>query len=226
MHETLDTYVRQRAQARGFSLSQLSREAGVSRQTVYDLAELPNKMPSLKTLIQLAQVLEVHPLRLIHLVFDAAPDSLPTLTKTARKPRSDLSAFVKDVTFPDGEFVLPKQRFLKTWEVQNVGKVVWENRFLQCADEEIVVYSKTGLELALANGLKPVQQRVPVPLTLPGAIASISVEFVAPELSGTVLSYWKSIFEDGTQCFPKSAGLWCKVRVRGVTAAASQDRNF
>lgn len=226
MPENLDTYIRQRVQALDISLSELCREAGVSRQTLYDLADIPRKLPTLATLIQLARVLGVHPLRLLNLVFDSEPGLVAALAAPARKLRSDQSAFVRDVTFPDDTLVFPGQRFVKTWEVQNVGKVAWENRFLQCVDEEIVVYARSGEKLMIAGSLKPQVQRISVPLTKPGDAALLSVSFVAAALPGTVMSYWKSVFEDGRLCFPKASGLWCKVRVSSLTMAAVHDGEF
>jgi transcriptional regulator with XRE-family HTH domain len=226
MPENLDSYVRQRAQGLGLTLIELCRLAGISRQTLYDLAEIPAKMPSLPTILALADVLQVHPLRLLNLVFEASPSLHRTPASTARKRRLDQSAFVRDVSFPDDALVLPGQRFIKTWEVHNVGKVAWENRFLQCVDEQIVVLSRQGEELKIANALKADAQRVPVPFTKPGDTALISVNFTAPTLPDTVLSYWKSVFENGKQCFPQATGLWCKVRVSTVTVSAMHERDF
>jgi len=119
---------------------------------------------------------------------------------------------------------LPNQVFTKTWAIQNVGKVAWENRFLQCWDDEIVVYSRTGEKLELANNLVPSTSRVSVPFTAPGDVVHICVEFTAPKLPATVLSYWKSVFADGSLCFPKATGLWCKVRVTSMAQNAQEER--
>lgn len=221
MKETLDGYVRQRCAEIGLSLSDLSRSTGLSRQTLHSLAQVPQKMPSLQTLIALADTLKIHPMRLVHLAFeDAAVPPLPL----GRQRRNDHSAFVADVTYADGALVLPHQRFTKTWELQNVGKVAWTGRYLQCMDEEILVYARSGEVLTLAHNLRPDQTRVPVPDTLPGEMVQVSVEFTAPEPPGTVLSYWKSAFADGSLCFPKSRGLWAKVRVTSMARGAHEER--
>ncbi len=221
MHETLDHYIRIRAKELGLNLSEVCRRAGLSRQTLYALAAVPDKLPALQTIVSLADVLQVHPLRLLNLVFDTQP----TVRKVPRqRVRSDHSAFIRDVTFPDGALVLPGQRFTKTWELQNVGRVPWEGRFLQCMDEEIVVYARSGETLTLAHNLVPATTRIPVPPTPPGATVQLSVNFHAPEPAGTVLSYWKSVFADGTVCFPESQGLWVKVRVSTLTSGAYGER--
>jgi Ig-like domain from next to BRCA1 gene len=126
------------------------------------------------------------------------------------------------VTFPDGAMVLPEQTFTKTWSLQNVGTVPWENRYLQCIDEEVVVTTRAGEVLKMAENLKPHSQRVTVPYTKPGDLVQISVNFTAPSKPATVVSYWKSVFEDGTQCFPKASGLSCVVRVTALATAAME----
>ena len=221
MKETLDSYIRQRCAELGMTQSELSRLTGVSRQTLLSLAQVPDKMPSLQTLVCLAEALKVHPLRLVHLVIDEAPQHRAV---AMQRSHNDQSVFVRDVTFEDGAQVRPGQRFVKTWELQNVGKEPWEGRFLQCMDEEIVVYTRTGETLQLAHNLRPTQTRVAVPTTLPGDLVQVSVEFTAPEPPGTVLSYGKSAFADGSLCFPKSRGVWVKVQVTSLSPGAIEVR--
>ncbi len=217
MHETLDIWMRQRARELGLNMSALCQQSGMGRQTLYDLARIPEKLPSMQTVVALADVLQVHPLRILHLVFDAVP--IKPAVKRAQQ-QGDRSAFVRDVSAPDGALVLPGQRFTKTWELQNAGSVPWEGRFLQCMDEEVVVATRTGETLHLAHNLVPDQQRIPVPTTAPGATVQLSVDFTAPREPGTVLSYWKSVFPDGTLCFADSVGVWVKVRVSTLTRGA------
>jgi hypothetical protein len=219
MNETLDSYIRNRANTLGLKLTEMCRLAKISRQSFYALSEVPNKLPDLKTIISLADVLQVHPLRLLHLIFDR----VPMHKAVTRAARGDQSAFLADVTFPDGALVLPNQTFTKTWELQNVGKVAWKDRYLQCMDEEIVVTARTGEVIELGQNLIPESQRVAVPYTEAGASVRISMNFTAPTQPMTVLSYWKSVYEDGSLCFPKSIGVWCKVRVTTLVSAATLD---
>ena len=218
--ETFDLYVRSRCKDLNLSLSELCRLAGMSRQTFYALAEPVAKLPNLSTVVNLASVLEVHPMRLLHLLFDAAP--LHPRAKRANK--ADRSAFVRDVTFADGELVLPGDKFVKTWELQNVGTVPWADRFLDCQDEEILVYQRSGETLHLAANLIPAARRVAVPFTAPGGKVSISVSFTAPDAPGTLLSYWKMAFADGAHCFPPARGVWVKVRVSTLASAALSEK--
>jgi transcriptional regulator with XRE-family HTH domain len=221
MKETLDSYVRKRSQEIGLTSSELARKTGLSRQTLHSLLQVPDKMPSLQTLMCLADTLRIHPMRLVHLAFEGA--AFAPLSE-GRQRRNDHSVFVGDVTYADGALVLPKQHFTKTWELQNVGKVAWQGRYLQCMDEEVLVYTRLGEVLKIAHNLRPDQTRVPVPDTMPGELVQVSVDFTAPEPPGTVLSYWKSVFEDGSQCFPKSRGLWVKVRVTSMAQGANEER--
>jgi transcriptional regulator with XRE-family HTH domain len=216
MKESLDSYIRNRTNELGISLTELCRRAKISRQTLYTLHQVPDKLPALQTVVSLADVLQVHPLRLLQLIFDELPAKQQVKQK---RLRGDNSAFVQE-TIPDGTMVLYGERFTKTWELQNVGRVAWEGRYLQCMDEDIVVYTRTGETLKITENLQPHAMRIPVPTTAPGAVAKLTVQFVAPTSPGTFLSYWKSVYEDGTLCFPKAQGLSVKVRVSTLATAA------
>ena len=219
MNETLAGYIRSRAKELGLSLREMCRLAKISPQTFYSLS---GRLPDLQTVVALADVLQVHPLRLLHLVFEAVPIK-PQVA--SRHKRGDQSAFVRDVSIPDGALVLPGHRFTKTWELQNVGAVPWEGRYLQCMDEEIEVYNtRSGETLNVAHNLVPTTTRIAVPHTKPGKTVQLSVDFTAPKPPGTVLSYWKSVFADGSLCFPESEGVWVKVRVSTMTTGAFHGR--
>lgn len=217
---TLGAYLTERMQALALSQSELCRRAGISRQTLHTLGSTPDKLPSLPTVIAIAGALQVHPIRLLQIICDqlaSPPNGMPP-----RQRRGDRSAFVRDVSFPDGELVLPGQRFVKTWELQNVGHMAWQGRLLRCMDEEVVVYSRSGEVLRLAQPLQPAVLQVPVPNTQPGETVQLSVEFTAPNSPGTVLSYWKTVFADGALCYPAARGVWVKVLVTALAAAGSE----
>lgn len=217
MPSELDRFARSRARDLGLSLVELCESAAISRQTFYGLAEVPDKLPSLQTLISLARVLNVHPMRLLQLLFD---DTHPASAAGPKPRRGDRSAFVRDVNVPDGQLVLPGQRFDKIWELQNVGSVAWEHRFLQCMDEEVVVYTRSGDELRLAQNLLHESDRIPIPTTAPGETVQLHVRFKAPQSPGTVISYWKMALADGSLCFPRSRGVWVRVQISTLASAA------
>jgi transcriptional regulator with XRE-family HTH domain len=218
----LADFVLARMQARQLTQAQLCQRAGISRQTLHILLYRPEQWPTLPTLFALGRVLKVHPTRLVQLVTEARPDALGAdIRSRSAQRRGDRTEFVRDVTFPDGAWVVPGPRFTKVWEVHNVGSVAWEGRFIHCMDEQVAVFNQSGRELLLAQPLAPTQSLVPIATTAPGAMVQVAVEFTAPLLPGTVLSYWKSVFADGRLCFPRATGLWVKVQVvaRGATAA-------
>lgn len=215
MEVNLELYIRQRCRKLGISISGLCREAGISRQTLYQSWQPGDKYPSLTTLVHIAQVLKVHPLKLLQLLF-----SEQVLPETVQSQPGDSSAFVADVTFPDGEQVYTGQRFKKTWCIQNIGEVHWKNRALVCQDEDLMIFSSSQGELQLAQGLVPDQPWIELPEVAPGDTLDISVTFTAPASPGSVISYWKMVHQDGSYCFARSKGLWARVDVVAPTRVA------
>lgn len=220
----LGCYLRTRSRERGISLAELARRTGLSRQTLHAIGVAVNeggRLPEIETVVKLAVELAVHPLQLFHLVFEDY--RLPARFEREHRERGDNSIFLADVTIPDGTVMTPGARFTKTWEVQNVGTVTWESRVLRCMDDELFVSrrSASGGEepVLVTDRMRPSTPIIPVPYTEPGGIVRISVDFEAPHLPGTCVSYWKSFFADGTPCFPESTGLTCKVRVFSLTPA-------
>ncbi len=208
----LVAFIRQRARQKGLSVSDICKSAGRSRQTFYALSESRERLPDLETLIDFAIAIDVHPMRLVQLVFEDHHGAF--CRRRERGLPSDVSQFVRDVTIPDGTMVMAGARFVKTWEVQNVGKTVWHDRFLKCMDEELVVMSADdGVELNVSPRLMPEVRCIPVPRTLPGGVAQLSVSFRAPSIPGTCVSYWKSVGAEGMLCFPDAVGLSVQVRV-------------
>ncbi|KAA3652311.1 MAG: helix-turn-helix domain-containing protein [Proteobacteria bacterium] len=216
MQSALDLYIRQRCRERGMSLAALCRQAGISRQTLYDLALNHGKLPSLQTVVAVAGQLGVHPMRLLQLIFDA----MPVDRESAGPLAGDRSAFVRDVNFPDGELVLPGQRFVKTWELQNVGVVPWVGRRLVCQDESLTVLFASGEQVELAPNLVPDAPACDVPETGPGDTVQLSMGFTAPSAPATVLSYWKMVNPDGGFSFPGARGVWVKIRVTSLASSA------
>jgi transcriptional regulator with XRE-family HTH domain len=217
----LGRYLRVRSKEVGISLAELARRTGLSRQTVHAIGKQGGRLPEMETVVKIAVELGVHPLQLFHLVFEDY--QLPARLERQYRERDDRSTFIADVTIPDGTVVAAGARFTKTWEVQNVGTVAWDGRLLRCMDEEILISRCAAQGPAeprlVTDRLKPAAPSIPVPYTPPGGIARMSVDFQAPVLPGTCVSYWKSFFADGTPCFPKLVGLTCKVRVVSMTAA-------
>lgn len=105
-----------------------------------------------------------------------------------------------DITVPDGAIVRSGRTFTKTWEIENQGMVVWENRRICEINEG-------------TSGLIPDKISVPIPRTMPGEKVRISVTFTAPRQAATCESVWKMFDENGRLCFPHFKGIWCRVKV-------------
>jgi Ig-like domain from next to BRCA1 gene len=113
----------------------------------------------------------------------------------------DDSRFVADVTVPDGSRMPVAEDFVKTWEIQNVGSAVWENRFLQREGPTD------------GPGLCWSAPRVPIPRTSPGASVQISVRFRAPRLPGSCYTEWKMVDAEGRYFFPNKVSLYMDIQI-------------
>jgi transcriptional regulator with XRE-family HTH domain len=213
----LGIYARQRAAEIGLSMAEVARRAGFSRQTLHTLSNSSARLPEMDTLVKLALALRVHPLRLIHLAFENY--QLPAGLDNTAKPQGDASIFVADVTIPDGTLVHAGARFTKVWAVQNIGSVPWLGRRLVCVDDDIQVNSLAGQPLPMAQRLRPMAPFIEVPDTPPGAVVQMAIDFEAPRVPATYVSYWKSFNADGRMCFPEATGLSCLVRVISMASS-------
>lgn len=218
----LGVYLRTRLKQHGRSLAALSRSTGLSRQTLHAATRAGHqRLPDLETIIRIALDLGEHPVHLIHLVLDGY--QLPPRSLRRHAAREDASAFVTDVTMPDGTVVATGSRFTKTWALQNVGALTWEGRSLRCMDDTAAPPAP-GPNPAKAPGqaqlrLQPVVRSIPIPTTSPGDVVHLSVDFIAPAMPCTCVSYWKSFLPDGRPCFPEALGLTCTVRVLSLAAS-------
>ena len=209
-------YVRHRAASLKLSMSELARLSGISRQGLYGLLDGSTGQAKVATIINLAQALKVHPIVLFrHLLHQL---ELPKFATQGSKYQFDASGFVRDVTIPDNTIVTTGQTFIKTWEIQNIGHVSWQNRYLICVDQPVdSINLIEGIVPPLSNRLlKPSQNRIPIPDTEPGDTVLLSVEFTAPAYPCSVMSYWKMADEQGDICFPETEGLSCLVQVVSI----------
>jgi len=112
----------------------------------------------------------------------------------------DKTLFIADVTIPDGTSIPVNTDFVKIWRVQNVGNVVWKNRYLKRI-------TPTSDLLCSSPAM------VPIPETKPGEIIDISVTFRTPHLPGSCRTDWKTSDEQGRLYFPEMHGLFSIVTV-------------
>lgn len=211
----LSDFLRKRMLELGLTNKEVALRAKVSRQTWYNLLNAQIEEAKFSTLIRIANTLETHPLVMMRIYF--SEKSLQAANTLASGSRKYGSGFVSDVTYPDNSIVNVGQVFLKTWEVVNLGTTSWSNLYLQCVDELIEVRAKNAdqhaLRLGKQYGLLPLQQRIPIPETLPEEHVQLSVEFRAPDYPCSAISHWKTIDANGNLVFPGATGLYCLVRV-------------
>ncbi len=86
------------------------------------------------------------------------------------------SAYVNDVTIPDGTVLEPGKNFVKTWTVMNNGSCAWDASY----------------KLAFVSGDSMGGTSVPVPLNVPsGQQTPISVSLIAPSTPGDYTGTWQ-----------------------------------
>jgi transcriptional regulator with XRE-family HTH domain len=102
----------------------------------------------------------------------------------------DASAFLEDVTVPDGSLFRHGESFVKSWLIANRGTVPWLGRWLR----------RVGVPNASQSIGSPIY--VAIPDTPPGSEVQIDVPCTAPALECTSVAYFKMVFADGRLCFP------------------------
>lgn len=91
--------------------------------------------------------------------------------------------FVRDVTYPDGTYVMPGSTFTKTWRIRNVGTQAWN----------------TNTKLVYISGDPAVAVNGNVPYYVaPGNTVDISVNVTAPSYGTNVSGQWMLQAPDGT----------------------------
>jgi hypothetical protein len=130
-------------------------------------------------------------------------DAKPTETATSRAPlvSGDRSRLIADVTIPDGTVVKTGHRFVKTWEIANVGTRPWRGRYLMRA------------ALPADNGTCSTPGKVPIPDTKPSAHVRISVRVTAPSAPGSCWVGWKMVDGQGRLLLPGARPVFFSVKV-------------
>jgi len=210
----LSNFLHQRAETLSLSATIISKKAGISRQTWYRLLNAEVKQARVETLIRVADILQVNFMELSALYTQKqAINRKPLISSVG----SDSCSFIRDVNCPLNTMVYREELSEKKWEILNSGNSTWINRTFICVDEELDIRLKQGDQNACSGEsserLTAKNKRITVPLTEPGEHVVLSAWFYAPKTSGTVISFWKVIDEQGEYCFPEKTGLSCQVRV-------------
>ncbi|KAK3083203.1 hypothetical protein FSP39_016634 [Pinctada imbricata] len=102
--------------------------------------------------------------------------------------------YLGDVNVEDGTRIQPGTKFLKTWKMQNIGKVPW----------------RESTKLKNVYGTIPtLKDKVDVPLLKPGEQGFVSVTLIAPDQPGKYQSHWKMV-DSGVQFGHR---VWCEIEV-------------
>jgi len=87
----------------------------------------------------------------------------------------DNSAYIEDITIPDGTILAPGETFVKTWTLENTGFCMWKDSYkLKFFDGA----SMSGLDTEIGK------------VVASGRQAKVSIELTAPNLEGTYTGYW------------------------------------
>ena len=113
----------------------------------------------------------------------------------------DRSTFVADTTVPDGTRVLVNSQFSKTWEIRNVGSVIWDDRYLQ---RQGPIEGPGRLKSTL---------RTRIPVTEPGQSCCVTIRLTAPSLPGSCYAEWKMVDKKGQILLPNQKPVYISVDV-------------
>jgi hypothetical protein len=113
-----------------------------------------------------------------------APTAVPSQAPTAAPAACvNNSAFVVDVTVPDGTLFEPGQPFNKIWRVRNSGTCTWASGYT------FVFTGGTPMQTVRSIGVPP---------TTPGATADLLIPMTAPTVPGSFTSFWRLRSPSGT----------------------------
>jgi transcriptional regulator with XRE-family HTH domain len=211
----LSQFLQQRADTLNFSATYVANKAGISRQTWYRLVNADVQQARISTLMRVANTLQVSLIELSCLYNKKKYSAQKSIINTMQD--SDAYVFIRDVSYPLNTMVGKGERFKKTWEFFNAGNTPWVNRRFICVDNKFdinIKHPNSDVNKANKNNfLTPLQRSVEVPTTAPGEHLLLSVQFRAPDNTGTMVSLWKTVNAQGNYCYPKHEGSSCQVRV-------------
>ena len=105
-----------------------------------------------------------------------------TATPTIPPTACDKAEFIADINVPPGTVMVPGAHFTKTWRLKNVGSCVWTTSY------RIAFFS--GDQMSALSSIQ-------LPLNVePGQTVDISLNMIAPSVTGTYRSYW--IFQNAS----------------------------
>ena len=87
----------------------------------------------------------------------------------------DNSAYIDDVTIPDGTVLAPGETFVKAWMLENTGFCIWKDSYVLTFFEG---NSMSGQDTEIGKTVAS------------GSQAKISISLTAPDAEGTYTGYW------------------------------------
>ena len=131
---------------------------------------------------------------------------LPTATLVIASPtvqKCEDSAFVQDVTIPDGTQLAVNQHFTKTWRVLNTGTCTWLTTFYLgfAYGEQMGGQTRVALPSAVAAG----------------QTVDLSVSLTVPNKTGQLTGVW-ALFDDKGNTIGKNLTVVVTVGVPSATA--------
>ena len=112
----------------------------------------------------------------------------------------DSTSFIKDVTIPDGSYVLINSNFKKIWRLKNSGIVPWEDRYLMRITPFSDANCKSDAMVSIKN-------------TSVGEEVDIEVDFTSMDLVGSCRTDWKMADKDKNIFFPNKHSMFSEVNV-------------
>ena len=95
----------------------------------------------------------------------------------------DNSAYIEDITIPDGSLLAPGETFVKTWAIRNTGFCTWKDSY------NVLLYdgnSMSGQETEIGKTIAS------------GKETKISISLIAPDSEGIYKGTWIMTNEHGT----------------------------
>lgn len=215
MSNELSKYVRQYCRKHNTTLEKLAVQAGIARGTLYHFLN-KDTWPKITHLLQLAQAMNVHHNLLLRLKcsefgvlhMPIAQNGEAYITQV----QQDACGFI-DETIPDGSIVTAGSCFDKSWTLQNLGDITWQNRYLLCLDEPAIIHHYPNGHSVSDYQIKPARAVIPIDTTAPKEKVTLSMQFTAPKVAGRYISYWKMVDEQGCFCYPNAIGVSLQILV-------------
>ncbi len=108
--------------------------------------------------------------------FATIPAAIPTVSGGSTANGCNNSAYVADVTIPDGTAIKPGASFAKTWTLLNTGSCPWSTSY------KLAYFSGEGMSGSAAA--------VPASVS-PGSQVNMTVNLLAPTTTGNYTGYWR-----------------------------------